>query len=439
MPMRDYSTACLILSGVLATVIVAGGCTRDDQQAIRVQQVPKQTLPDASQPEMPAMTAPMVASAQGLPGAPASAASEIQWTAPPGWTQLPGSGMRIASFQVSAQRPDVQLTVIPLAPEGGQVLPNINRWEQQIGLPPTKEADLSKIVTRVDAAGVPADTVDLIGPATANPRLELLGAIVNHGERVWFFKLAGPADVVGGQKQNFDAFVKSIRFGGGGAAQPQAAEPAAGGAAQLPAGHPAVPGAEQQPQLPAGHPAIPGAEQQQQQQPQLPAGHPEVPGMAGAMPGMMLPGPAADPQLAAQISYQTPPTWIKDQPMPMRVVSFHIGENDKRADLIVSLLPSTSGSRLDNINRWRGQIGLPSIKESDPQPSQPVTVGGAEGALFDLVGPGDRTRARHMLVAWVPKGNDWWFFKFAGPDDVVTKELDNFMNFLKSVQFAGGK
>ena len=86
-----------------------------------------------------------------------------------GWKELPGQQMRFASFQVSAEKPDVQLTVIPLGAEAGNLLDNVNRWEKQLGLPPTPQQDLGKIVKTMDVNGSQASVVDLAGPANANP------------------------------------------------------------------------------------------------------------------------------------------------------------------------------------------------------------------------------------------------------------------------------
>lgn len=386
------------IAAVLAGLIVfVAGCGRDEQ-AIRTYDVPKEP-PPAEQTQVPTMAAMLQSPAAD---APSPQGGEIHWIVPDGWKELPGEQMRYASFQVSADKPDVQLTVIPLGLEAGQLLPNVNRWENQLGLPPTAEADLGKVVKPMEIGADQAAVVDLIGPENANPRMRMLGAIVPHGQRVWFFKLAGPADVAGAQKEKFDAFLKSIHFADSPAAKP----PATGEAPRLPAGHPVLPGQGASPQLPAGHPAIPGG--------------------GGTMPEA----------LETRISSSVPQGWVQEEPRPFRAVSFQIGQGDKAAEVIVSKLPASgSGSRIDNINRWRGQVGLAPLAENQPQPSQPIKVGGTDGALFDFVGPGDPKHARHMIVAWVPRDSDWWFFKLTGPDDIVAEQQANFDAFLKSVQF----
>src|SRR4051812_23799201 len=129
---------------MLTALLAIAGCNRDEQ-AIRTYQVPKE--PPPAQREAPAVTPTMASAAAAAPDNPGGAGSrEVDWTVPAGWKELPGQQMRFASFQVSAEKPDVQLTVIPLGAEAGNLLDNVNRWEKQLGLPPTPQQDLGKIV-----------------------------------------------------------------------------------------------------------------------------------------------------------------------------------------------------------------------------------------------------------------------------------------------------
>ncbi len=43
-------------------------------------------------------------------------------------------------------------------------------------------------------------------------RERMLGAILPHGEWMWFFKLVGPPELLGRQKENFERFIRSITF-----------------------------------------------------------------------------------------------------------------------------------------------------------------------------------------------------------------------------------
>ncbi len=47
----------------------------------------------------------------------------------------------------------------------------------------------------------------------------------------------------------------------------------------------------------------------------------------------------------------------------MRVASFEVSENGKTADVSVIPLGGMAGGDLANVNRWRGQVGLPPLAE----------------------------------------------------------------------------
>ena len=186
---------------VLLALAVVIGCERDDE--IRTYQAPKEA--PAAQPAAP----PALPGGADAP-APADADEKPTFTVPAGWTDSGGQGMRFASFQVSPDDPTALVTVIPLGRESGELLANVNRWEGQVGLPPSRTEDLPKVTKQIDVNGVPVTTADLRGE-----KLWTRAAIVPRGPRVWFFKLTGNPKTVEAQAQSFDAFVQSIRFGGG--------------------------------------------------------------------------------------------------------------------------------------------------------------------------------------------------------------------------------
>jgi len=65
-------------------------------------------------------------------------------------------------------------------------------------------------------AGLPGGQQPL--PAMPSPHADstgpqrMLGAILPHGQWMWFFKLVGPPELVGRQKENFEQFIRSITF-----------------------------------------------------------------------------------------------------------------------------------------------------------------------------------------------------------------------------------
>lgn len=141
------------------------------------------------------------------------------------------------------------------------------------------------------------------------------------------------------------------------------------------------------------------------------------------------------------IEWSAPGGWVEDpQPRPMRVATLMVGSGAGRAELIVTRFRAGGfGSMLDNLNRWRQQVGLEPLKDESAVTPEKTTVAGAEAQVYDFTGPRDQgTAARRNRVAMVqtPAG-DVWFFRLTGPADVVEAQRPAFDAFLASVKFAG--
>jgi hypothetical protein len=89
------------------------------------------------------------------------------------------------------------------------------------------------------------------------------------------------------------------------------------------------------------------------------------------------------------------------------------------------------GGDLANVNRWRGQIELPPVAESELAPMvTKITAGPKTIQMIDCTGPKVR-----CAVGWVSHGGHTWFFKLTGPDALVGTEKAKFAAFLESVRF----
>jgi hypothetical protein len=284
--------------------------------------------------------------------------------------------MRYATIDVA---PGAQLTITPLGAESGALLPNIARWAGQLGVQNVTEADLPRYTRATQVSGEQAQLVDITGPASPDkPANRLLAAIIPHEGKVWFIKFTAPDSVAAAQKANFDAFVHSVQF-----------------ATERPADSLAGAPPTQQPSTP-------------------PAGEHGM----GTF------------RLA---SWKTPDDWT-EQPgaNAMRVTSFRVGAGPDNAEVIVSRIPhGNAGSFLDNINRWRGQVGLEPIAEQKPGDFKTVSVAGHEALLLSFTGP-----QKQLTVALDVEGGDYWFVKMLGPSNVVAARQDAFRQFLASMQFA---
>lgn len=65
------------------------------------------------------------------------------------------------------------------------------------------------------------------------------------------------------------------------------------------------------------------------------------------------------------IDWTVPDGWRQQPGSPTRFATFHIGPEDQPMELTVMPLGREAGSLLDNVNRWRGQLGLPPIAEPE--------------------------------------------------------------------------
>lgn len=85
----------------------------------------------------------------------------VEWALPEGWTVVPSKGMRFATFAVGKDLPRMEITLVPLGPEAGSILENVNRWRRELGLGPIGEPSLARYLRRLEVDGGPALLVEL--------------------------------------------------------------------------------------------------------------------------------------------------------------------------------------------------------------------------------------------------------------------------------------
>jgi hypothetical protein len=132
-----------------------------------------------------------------------------------------------------------------------------------------------------------------------------------------------------------------------------------------------------------------------------------------------------------QIKWEVPPGWSPAPPSAMRYASFSAEKNGEKADISVVTFPGEGGSDVDNVNRWRQQIGLPAVgAEALKSMITPANAGELHLEMVDMNGASAR-----VLAAWTRQGGRAWFFKMTGPPNLVEEEKPKFLAFLQSVRF----
>lgn len=144
----------------------------------------------------------------------ATTAAQFEYKAPPGWIAQPLSPMRLASFKVTGPNgAEADVSVVSLAGMAGGDLANINRWREQLKLPPLSEDDIPSISSHVNMSGRDFLVTDLVSAEPLPPlnhKMRIVAAASHQGEQTWFVKMTGDVDLVGAQKNHFLDFLRSL-------------------------------------------------------------------------------------------------------------------------------------------------------------------------------------------------------------------------------------
>ena len=194
-------------------VVVAALIACEKNSEIKVYRVSKAPLEEPGPDQQSAMPAnapsPSMPGGLAASGMPArdSTAPQLKWEIPQGWQQVPPSSMRYASFSAGLDDNKIDISIVTFPGEGGSDADNVNRWRQQLQLPPMGPAGIASQVESVKGGDTVFSIVDIAGP---NART--LAAWTRRDGRVWFLKATGPTAAVEKEKPNFVKFVQSVRF-----------------------------------------------------------------------------------------------------------------------------------------------------------------------------------------------------------------------------------
>jgi len=291
-------------------------------------------------------------------------------TTPPNWEPQPLSQMRQASFLVKGDNGAVaDISFVSLGSAAGNVLENVNRWLGQLGQPPITEEKLGEMAQRLHTSLGDVAIVDLAGlPDNADPARD--------GRIIAAMVTTADATLFFKMRGNADLteaqkgdFIKWVA-------------------------------------------AVCNA-QTQSRPPQVGAAPPQT-------------------TSAPPIEWTTPEGWTEVPPSSMRYASFSApADEGSKIDISVVTFPGDGGSDADNINRWRGQMGLAPV-DANAVTSQvaPLKTGDTTFSTTDIAGNKTRT-----IAAWTRRDGRVWFFKATGPAAAIEKEKPNFVKFIESVRF----
>jgi hypothetical protein len=363
----------------LAAIGLAG-CGRDDVKVYHVAKddsaaPPSQMAGQAIAPEQTSATQPQ------LP--------QLKWILPDGWQEKTPGEMRVASFAVTGTNGEVaDVGVIPL-PTTGQEIQLVNMWREQMQLPAlTNETAAETVFVGNDSAKL----FDIASDALLIDekfRARILVAMLTRGETSWFFKMTGEDSFVAAQKPAFLQFLKSVNF-----AAPVAVAP------------------------------MPGTS--------LGAQNFLVPNANTAVTG------GVDSNGNNNSIWTIPADWRQLPPSQFLLAEFSIaGTNGATAEVNVAELSGEGGGLEANVNRWRGQLGLPPTSEIL---TTQLEVAGDKAEVADMNGTDAKTgKPVRLIGVIVPQNGQTWFYKLMGDEQIVAQQKDAFIKFIQSANYSNAR
>ncbi len=360
------------LGGAMA--IAASGCEKADVKAYKA---PKDELPPhlATSGRGTNAGMPPTASAAG------AAATEVKvtWTAPGTWTSVASEqAMRIATYRTGGE-PGVEVVVSAFPGDVGGTLANVNRWRGQVGAAPVAESDLAGMLESVEVEGVKVSTLRIKGE-----QQDMLAAMITPGDgQTWFVKATAEAAALDGIGAEFVAFARTFRASKG---QGSSAAASTASAASKPAPVPVT--------------------------------------SAGTTPTA---GAAPASGIEGRLAQWTPPsTWSKEaNASGFLTVAYSATNGNGGARITASNLSGEGGGLLNNINRWRGQVGLAPVTSLDQQATSKIGA----ATVVDLADAEGKTR---MIVAVLTAGEKTWYYKLTGTPSGVDDERSAFEKFVRT-------
>ncbi len=157
--------------------------------------------------------------------------------------------------------------------------------------------------------------------------------------------------------------------------------------------------------------------------------------------------PASHPPMGSEapsgeegVKWTLPAGWEERPGSGMRYATLLPDPSDEKFELRVTPLALTAGDPLANVNRWRDQIALEPISAGElGSVMRSIEVDGRTAQLVNLVGPATADQpSRQILAAILPGDRHAWFFMLLAPADRVGGHVDQFEQFMGSVQLVGG-
>ena len=139
----------------------------------------------------------------------------------------------------------------------------------------------------------------------------------------------------------------------------------------------------------------------------------------------------------SSIRWKAPESWKRGDERPMRLATF-VPDDAPNSECVLSILTGEAGGVTANLNRWRGQLGLPPMGAGDMESLISMEVLGATAVYMECTGtpPGleDGSNPENTLLGMVCSLPGYTLFvKMTGPSEEITREKEAYMSFVNSL------
>lgn len=129
--------------------------------------------------------------------------------------------------------------------------------------------------------------------------------------------------------------------------------------------------------------------------------------------------------------WRAPESWqLLPEPRPMRLATYQAQGPDGSVEIAISRFPGDVGGMLANVNRWRGQVGLPPTTQGELAGMiESFQSSGFEGSLLHIKGT-----EQHIVVAslYETDADRTWTVRVSGSEAVATALKDDVFKFART-------
>ena len=176
-------------------------------------------MPAGHPPVASQATPPQPPAKNTTPSEPTS--SPFTYNKPDHWQSGRVGGMRKAAFRITDGDSQAELTVIDLSTRAASITDlaaNLRRWAAGVNRQDWSDQQLAELVVPVEIDGIQGNQALLLGPQgedssqAEKKAVGTLAAMIQRGNKVWFFKLHGDQTLVVSEQEAFAEFLKSVKF-----------------------------------------------------------------------------------------------------------------------------------------------------------------------------------------------------------------------------------